>query len=152
MNRWFHAVLVLPLVVGVWLGCNTRASDAGDFAEKSMENQCYIIKKCLKYNWNSNEWKNIQDCVDDCAGYGSCDIDEYKDQFDMSCPDFDNDMANDCLSQMIKEYNSCTPAHDYDDADFDCRDDPCQNICGECNGGQWGDGAPMTPHHPDPVQ
>jgi hypothetical protein len=126
------------------LGCSTRASDAGDFAEKQLENACYITKKCEKWTWNSNEWKNIQDCVDEFVdNSGADDIEEYGDYFDESCPDFDKDMANDCLSQMVKEYNTCTPAHDTDDADFDCEDDPCRNICGDCSGGdQWGDTIP----------
>jgi len=142
MARWSYAFLVLPLSVGVWLGCNSRASDAGDFYEKSTENQCYIIKKCLKLIWNDAEWDNIGDCVDDCASYydggNGCDLEDAMDAFDEGCPDYDEDKANDCLKQMIGEYNSCTPAHDYDDADFNCKDDPCRNICGDCTQGEWG--------------
>ena len=61
MNRWSYALLVLPLSVGVWLGCSSRASDASDFYEKRVENACYIIKKCMKWSWNDAEWKNIDD-------------------------------------------------------------------------------------------
>jgi hypothetical protein len=144
MKRW--TVYLLPaFCLSVWFGCNTRASDAGDFAEKSIENQCYIIKKCQKYNWNDAEWKNIKDCVEDCASSsGDCDLEELIDMADEFCPDYDEDKANECLSQMISVYNSCTPAHDYDDADFDCEDDPCLNICGECQGGSWGY-SPLSP-------
>lgn len=121
-------------VSGMWLGCNSRASDAGDFYDKQIENSCYIAKKCNKLSWNEQEYKNIKDCVDDL-------IDEdYKDIYIENCPDFDEDLANECLSQMIGEYNSCSPAHDYDDGDFDCKDDPCQNICGDCQGGDYDTG------------